>query len=347
MVLATELAILLPKPREMSINHDPPGSYSGNPPGLGLSVPPKDPDARSSVVADVPSSFPMQSPVQYMQDAVNTNNYQEVASSPQAPLSAHFLGNMSAAQAAGPPAAARYTPSEVVNPLPRIDTLVQGPVTDDQLALFHTAVHYSPTPEDPDGRPRSPTPFLGERETTPTPRGVPLTPLTLAINTEFAFFAAPPHNPDDPGPTPVEPQQQEWETATDSVSNTPLLPPPALPDVDRTDTVMMDDFLEHIRYPAMPTNILKAEEIAELDDVDNTAMAKSITDLKLAINDMTQGYANYYLGPELRLREDNTFLFGNSDLNTAMKVIMVALDMGLTSHTYNSPALGLTNTSWF
>ena len=158
MVLATALAILLPHLREMSINHDPPGLYSGNPPSLGLSVPPKEPDARSSVVADVPSSFPMQSPVQYTQDAADTNNYQDATASqveclhalahytpsneagaPLAPHSAHYLGSMLDVQATASHTTAHYMPSEVVNPLPKIDTHIPGSMTDKQLALFHTA----------------------------------------------------------------------------------------------------------------------------------------------------------------------------------------------------------------
>lgn len=109
----------------------------------------------------------------------------------------------------------------------------------------------------------------------------------------------------------------------------------------------MDDFMEHVWYPAMPTNILKADTIQDLADVDTNEVAKSITDLKLAINDMAQGYANYYPGLELHLCEDNMVSFANSELNTVVKLVMVALDTGLTSHTYNSDALGLTNTSWF
>ena len=57
----------------MYSNHDPPGSdnYPSIPSGAEPQGTLKASETGSSVMADVPSSFPMQSPVQYTQDNAN------------------------------------------------------------------------------------------------------------------------------------------------------------------------------------------------------------------------------------------------------------------------------------
>ena len=174
----------------MYSNHDPPGSsppFISLPPGIEPQGTPKDTDSGSSLVDDVPPGFIEQSPVQYTQgDAHHTN-----------------IG----APPAQPQAEATAVDPLLNTHLAQLQTSDLN-LTDDQLAAYHTAVHYSPTPENPDGQPRSPTPFGGEeRNTTPTQRGVALDPLVISLPAAYAFINATPYEPTDPGPTPVDDEQ--------------------------------------------------------------------------------------------------------------------------------------------
>ena len=177
----------------MYSNHDPPGStppFITLPPGIEPQGTPKDTESGSSLVDDVPPGFIEQSPVQYTQgDAHHTNAGALIVHPQMDPTTANPTHNTHLAQ----------LQTSDLN------------LTDDQLAAYHTAVHYSPTPENPDGLPRSPTPFEGEgeRNTTPTQRGVALDPLTISLPTAYAFINATPYEPSDPGHTPVDEEQQD------------------------------------------------------------------------------------------------------------------------------------------
>ena len=130
----------------MYSNHDPLGSYDypSVPSGAEPQGTPKASVASPPVMADVLSSFPMQSPVRYTQD--------RAPPPPNTPQ--HNKSQIEVLHTL-----AKYTPSQTTSGLPPINTNVKEHYSDEQLALFHTAAHYSPTPEHPDGRPRSPALF--------------------------------------------------------------------------------------------------------------------------------------------------------------------------------------------
>ncbi|KAN0130608.1 hypothetical protein V8E53_011582, partial [Lactarius tabidus] len=215
------------------------------------------------------------------------------------------------------------------------------------LEEFHTAAHYSPTPEHPDGRPRSPQPFGRERSTTPKPK-----PVTLSVDTTMAFYNATPYVPDTPQtPVPVD-LNWDWENAVDNEDTsppTPIAPPPnPVPDIAGEVASRMANFLEIVRFQALPANTLHevTENLDEMPD-NKEALNQTLEDLKLQINDVAQGYASYYPQAELRLREDNTLPIGNVELNAALRVLLVAFDAGVTSDTYRSDVKAFTVTSWF
>ena len=316
----------------MYSNHDPPGSsppFISLPPGIEPQGTPKDNDSGSSLVDDVPPGFIEQSPVQYTQgDAHNANT--------DIPPAQQMVGAAAA------------------NPLPNLH-LAQLQTSDlnlndDQLAAYHTAVHYSPTPEHPDGQPRSPTPFGGgeeERNTTPTQRGQALDPLTISIPTAYAFINATPYEPTDPGHTPVDEEQERWETQTIEDPDTPMNPPAELPEQTSSNQTRFDDFLDYVRLPALPEDIFQYNCDTELADLDANKLASSAAEIKKTLNDVIFGYSYYYLGPEIRLRPDANVPFAQHELNMAVKIITLALDNGMSTHTINASHQALTNTSWF
>ena len=76
-------------------------------------------------------------------------------------------------------------------------------------------------------------------------------------------------------------------------------------------------------------------------------MASSAIEIKKTLNDVIHGYSYYYLGPEVRLRPDANVPFAQHELNMAVKIITLALDNGMSTHTINASHMALTNTSWF
>ena len=99
---------------------------------------PKDTGSGSSLVDDVLPRFIEQSPVQYTQGHAQHTNTGDHTSQQQVET-----------------AIAHFEPAAHLAQLQTSDLQIN----DNQLAAFHTAVHYSPTPEHLDGHPRSPTPF--------------------------------------------------------------------------------------------------------------------------------------------------------------------------------------------
>ena len=299
----------------MYSNHDPPGStppFISLPPGIEPQGTPKDTDSGSSLVDDVPPGFIEQSPVQYTQgDAQHIN--------------------------AGAPSAQPQVEVAVANPLPNIHLAQlqtsELNLTDDQLAAYHTAVHYSPTPEHPDGQPRSPAPFEGEgRNTTPTQRGVALDPLVISLPTAYAFINATPYEPTEPGHTPVDDEQDRWETQTIEDPDTPMNPPAELPEPTSLNQARFDDFLDHIRLPALPEDIFQYNCDTELADLDSNKLASSAAEIKKTLNDVIHSYSYYYLGLEVCLRPDANVPFAQHELNMAVKIITLALDNGMSTH---------------
>ena len=224
----------------MYSNHDPPGSYNypSVPSGAEPQGTPKASESSSSVMADVLSSFPMQSPVRYTQDNATPppNNQQHNESQIEV---LHTL--------------ARYTPSQSMSGLPPINTNVKEQYSEEQLALFHTAAHYSPTPEHPDGAPRSPALFheVEGRDTMPVPRAPTLPPLTITVLANFAFSNAAPYPYDTPSPAPIDLDQDQGMDDTHSVIPTPS-GSPSTSQEDLPDTNCLDDFLKYIRFLALP-----------------------------------------------------------------------------------------------
>ena len=224
----------------MYSNHDPPGStppFISLPPGIEPQGTPKDTESGSSLVDDVPPGFIEQSPVQYTQGGFQPINAGASSAQPQPevtttnPLTHAYLAQLQTSD---------------LN------------ITEDQLAAYHTAVHYSPTPENPDEQPRSPTPFgEEERNNTPTQRGVALDPLVISLPTAYAFINATPYEPTDPGNTPVDDEQDQWETQTIEDPDTPMNPPAELPEPTSSNQARFDDFLDHIRLPALPEDIFQ------------------------------------------------------------------------------------------
>ena len=314
----------------MYSNHDPPGSsppFISLPPGIEPQGTPKDTDSGSSLVDDVPPGFIEQSPVQYTQGIAPHSNT-NVGAPPQ---------QMGAA-------IANLEPIAHLAQLQTSDLQVH----DDQLVAFHTAVHYSPTPEHPDRQPRSPTPFHeAGQNTMPTQPGALLAPLVLSIPTAYAFIHATPYELSDPGHTPVDEDQDRWETQTIEDPNTPMNPPAELLEVTPQAQARFDDFLDHIHLPALPEDIFQYNCDTELADLDANKLASSAADIKKTLNDVIHGYSYYYLGPEVCLRPDANVPFAQHELNMAVKIITLALDNGLSSHTINASHLALTNTSWF
>ena len=314
----------------MYSNHDPPGltpPFISLPPGIEPQGTPKDTGSGSSLVDDVPPGFIEQSPIQYTQgDAHHTN-----------------AGNLTS-QNPGETAAPNVEPAAHLAQLQTSDLQAN----DEQLAVFHTAVHYSPTPEHLDGRPRSPTPFHeAGGNTTPTQRGVPLDPLVISLPTAYAFINATPYEPSDPGHTPIDEEQDRWETQTIEDPDTPMNPPAELPDATSQTQTRFDDFLDYIRLPAMPEDIFQYNCDTELADLDANRIASSAAEIKKTLNDVIHGYSYYYLGPEVCLQPDANVPFAQHELNMAVKIITLALDNGLSSHTINASHLALMNTSWF
>ncbi|KAN0127644.1 hypothetical protein V8E53_014536 [Lactarius tabidus] len=214
------------------------------------------------------------------------------------------------------------------------------------LEEFHTAVHYSPMPEHPDGCPRSLQLFAREQSTTPKPK-----PVVLSIDTTMAFYNATPYVPDTPQtPVPVD-MNWDWENAADNDTEppTPIAPAPnPIPDVAGEVASCMANFLEIVRFQALPANTLY-EVSNNLEDLPGSKeeLNQTLNDLKLQINDVAQGYASYYPQAKLCLCEDNTLPIGNVELNTALRVLMVAFDAGVMSDTYQSNVKAFTVTSWF
>ena len=315
----------------MYSNHDPSGSTSSFislPPGIEPQGTPKDTVSGSLLVDDVLPGFIEQSPIQYTQEPAQHTNIGIASSQQQVEAAiAHF---------------------EPAAHLAQLQTSGLQ-VNDDQLAAFHTAVHYSPTPDHLDGQPRSPTPFHeAGQNTTPTQRGITLDPLVILLPTAYAFINAMPYEPSDPGHTPVDEEQDQWETQTIKDPDTPMNPPIELPDTStRPEQARFDDFLDHIRLLALPEDIFQYNCDTELADLDAAKLASSATEIKKTLNNVIHGYSYYYLGPEVRLRPDTNVPFAQHELNMAVKIITLALDNRLSSHTINASHLALTNTSWF
>ena len=316
----------------MYSNHDPPGSNSSFislPPGIEPQGTPKDTGSGSSLVDDVLPGFIEQSPVQYTQGPVHNLNPPDLTSQQQ--VSAIVSNPNLSAQLA------QLQTSDL-------------PTNDERLAMFHTAVHYSPTPENPEGRPCSPTPFHEPAgHTTPTQRGIPLDPMTISLPTVYAFINTTLYEPTNPGPMPIDEEQDKWETQTIEDPDTPMNPPRELPDVSSQNMAQtkLDDFLDYICLPAMPEDIFQYNCNTELADLDQHRIASSAEELKKTLNDIVQGYGYYYLGPGVRLRPDANIPFAQHKLNMAIKIVLLALDNGLSNHTINVSHRALTNTSWF
>ena len=316
----------------MYSNHDPLGSTSSFislPPGIEPQGTPKDTESGSSVVDDVLPRFIEQSPIQYTQGPPQHTN----------------IGNATSQQQA----VAAIAHPQLAAHLAQLQTS-DLPSNDDQLAAYHTAVHYSPTPEHPEGQPRSPTPFHeAERNNTPTQRGTALAPLVISLPTAYAFINATPYELSDPGHTPVNKEQDQWETQTIEDPDTPMNLLAELPEMTSQKQIQarFDDFLDHICLPALPEDIFQYNCDAELADLDATKLASSAAEIKKTLNDVLHGYSYYYLSPEVRLRPDANVPFAQHKLNMAVKIITLALDNRLSSHTINASHLALTNTSWF
>ena len=289
----------------------------------------KDTGSGSSLVDDVPPGFIEQSPVQYTQEHAQHTN----------------IGNLTSQQQVEA-AVANSHPAAHLAHLQTSDL----PINDDQLAAYHTAVHYSPTPEHPDGNPRSPTPFheVGQN-TTSTQRGIALDPLVISLPTAYVFINAMPYEPSDPGHTPVDEEQDRWGTQTIEDPDTPMNPPVELLEVTSQGPVQarFDDFLDHICLPALPEDIFQYNCDTELADLDANKLASSAVEIKKTLNDIIHGYSYYYLRPEICLQPDANVPFAQHELNMAVKIITLTLDNGLSSHTINASHLALTNTSWF
>ena len=321
----------------MYSNHDPPGSYNypSVPSGAEPQGTPKASEAGSLVMADVPPSFPMQSPVRYTQDNANPSHHRQQYTESQIEV-LHTL--------------AAHTPAPPTSGLRPINTNVTEHYSDEQLALFHTAAHYSPTPEHPDGPPRSPAIFreVGERDITPVQRAHSLPPLTITVPANFAFSNVAPYPDNAPSPSPIDNGLDQDMGDTHSVIPTPS-GSPANAQEDLPDTQRLDDFLKYIRFPALPDDIIKQNVQTELADLDSKeqAIATTVTELKRGLNDVVAGYSNYYLGPEISLQANNNMPFGDHEVNTALKVVLICLDAGMTSIPHNSYQITLNTASWF
>ena len=321
----------------MYSNHDPPGSY--NYPSVPSGAEPqgtlKASETGSSVMADVPSSFPMQCPVRYMQDNANppSHNLQNTESQIEV---LHTL--------------ATHMPVRPTSGLQPINTNITEKLSEEQLALFHTAAHYLPTPEHPDRPPRSPSLFheVEGRDNTPVQRSHSLPPLTITMPADFAFSNAAPYPDNAPSPSPIEHNPDQGMDDTHSVIPTPSGSPVNAQE-DLLDTMRLDDFLKYIRFPALLDDIIKHNIQTELADLDSKghAIATTITELKRSLNDVVAGYSNYYLRPEVSLRVNNNMPFGNHEVNSALKVIMICLDGGMTSVPHNSYQIMVNTSSWF
>ena len=124
-------------------------------------------------------------------------------------------------------------------------------------------------------------------------------------------------------------------------------PPAELPEQTSLNQARFDDFLDHIRLPALPEDIFQYNCDTELADLDANRLASSAEEIKKTLNDVIHGYSYYYLGPEVRLRPDANVPFAQHELNMAVKIITLALDNGMSTHTINASHMALTNTSWF
>ena len=227
----------------MYSNHDPPGSHSyvSLPPGIEPQGTPKDTESGSLLVDDVPPRFIEQSPVQYSQEHAHYTD-------PTDPTSQQQVEVVVA----------------ITNPSAHLAQLQTSnlPLNDKQMALFHTAVHYSPTPDNLDRNPRSPTPFhAAGQNTTLTQHGITLAPLLISLPTTYMFVNAMPYEPSDPGPTPVDKEQDQWETQTIENPDTPMNPPIELPEHTSQGPAQarFDDFLDYIRLPALPEDIFHCD----------------------------------------------------------------------------------------
>ena len=127
------------------------------------------------------------------------------------------------------------------------------PTNDEQLVAYHTAVHYSQTPENPDSTPHSPALFhAAQGNTAPTQQSITLAPLVISLPTAYAFVNATLYKPTNPGPTLIEEEWDHWETQTIADPDTPMNPPAALPETsDHTLQARFDDFLDYIHLLAM------------------------------------------------------------------------------------------------
>ncbi|KAN0136689.1 hypothetical protein V8E53_005459 [Lactarius tabidus] len=168
------------------------------------------------------------------------------------------------------------------------------------LEEYHTAAHYSPTPEHPEGHPHSLQPLAEEQGDTPRPT---IPPVVLSVDTTMVFYNTSPYVPDTlQTPLPVD-LNWEWENAIDS-STEPAMPVARLlnplPDLAGKVASHMANFLEVVRFQALPANQLD-ETTENLEDMPdhNEALNQTLKDLKTQINDITQGYASYYLQAEL------------------------------------------------
>ena len=127
----------------MSTNHDPPGlhQYLSLPPGIEPQGMLKDTGSGLLLVDDVRPRFIEQSPVQYSQDLAQHTN----------PPPPHPTSQQQVEAAVAPTnPSAQYLAQLQTSDLP---------INDKQLAAYHTAVHYSLTPENPDSTPCLPAPF--------------------------------------------------------------------------------------------------------------------------------------------------------------------------------------------
>ena len=245
---------------------------------------------------------------------------------------------------------AQYTPSQRTSGLPPINTNIKENYSEEQLAMFHTAAHYLPTLEHPNGPPRSPSLFhkVEGRDTTPVQRASTLPPLTITGPANFTFSNAAPYPDNAPSPSPIDQDLDQGTDNTHSViptlSGSPLASQEDLPDTNR-----LDDFLQYIHFPALPDDIIKSDIQTELADLDSKghAIATTVMELKRSLNDITAGYGNYYLGPEVSLRANNNMPFSNHKVNMALKVILICLDAGMTSVPHNLYQITLNTSGWF
>ena len=276
---------------------------------------------------------------------------------------AQFAQSAQSAQSAQAMQAMLTTPVNFLNP--------------DEIEIFHTTAHVSPTPSpavlqseintvctDAQVSP-TPTPeamressvesnisamsyasiIESEAKLTEKPEDItlPMPPMVPDLETIMAFQDKAQYSDFMAHPGGNTPPPWGWDDHPSGNESRILTLEDPLPTV--TNPHNEHDFMQMIRMRSLSGDALQGLHFPKPETTQE--LLEAATQFQRQLSDTAMGFGYYYPVPGFQLRQDSTLKATSDEVNTSAMMTVTLLDAGLSTDAINVTQRGLTNTSWF